>query len=175
MSMFKIHWNCNIVGLLHHPFWLYLVLAIFGITSHIFNFFVLLRITDEGSVPEMRIWSISNLIRFKWCIHLSRSLFLNFKLRRSKRGEYHHFRIEINWWFKRTRHLHDTGRKDWPIVFSTSIVRPSVCPSLVMSSNYIKKWYLDKYLVCKFILPTLHWSHFRRDNTRSKYWPERFT
>ena len=23
-----------------------------------FNYFVLLRITDEGSVPEMRIWSI---------------------------------------------------------------------------------------------------------------------
>ena len=38
-----------------------------------------LRITDEGSVPEMRIWSIS-LIQsdLKWCIHLSRSLFFNF-------------------------------------------------------------------------------------------------
>ena len=37
-----------------------------------------LRITDEGSVSEMRIWSIllikSNL---KWCIYLSRSLFLH--------------------------------------------------------------------------------------------------
>ena len=65
ISVFKIHWNCNIVGLLHHPFWLYLVLAIFGTTSHILNYFVWLRITDEGSVPEMRIWSISNLIRFE--------------------------------------------------------------------------------------------------------------
>ena len=65
ISVYEIHWNCNIVGLLHHPFWLYLVLAIFGITSHILNYFVWLRITDEGSVPEMRIWSISNLIRFK--------------------------------------------------------------------------------------------------------------
>ena len=39
--------------------------------------FVWLRITDEGSVPDMRIWSIL-LIKFdfKWCIHLSRSLFL---------------------------------------------------------------------------------------------------
>ena len=41
------------------------------------NYFVWLRITDEGSVPEMSIWSIlfmkSNL---KWCIHLD--LFLNF-------------------------------------------------------------------------------------------------
>ena len=38
-----------------------------------------LRITDEGSVPEMRIWSIL-LIQsdLKWCIHLSRSLFLYF-------------------------------------------------------------------------------------------------
>ena len=37
------------------------------------------RITDEGSVPEMRIWSIL-LIKsdLKWCIHLSRSLYLYF-------------------------------------------------------------------------------------------------
>ena len=42
------------------------------------NYFLWLRITDEGSVPEMRIWSIS-LIKsdLKWCIHLSRSLFFN--------------------------------------------------------------------------------------------------
>ena len=43
-----------------------------------FKLHVLIRITDEGSVPEMRIWSIlwfySDL---KWCIHLSRSLYLN--------------------------------------------------------------------------------------------------
>ena len=32
-----------------------------------------LRITDEGSVPEMRIWMQFDL---KWCIPLSRSLFL---------------------------------------------------------------------------------------------------
>ena len=29
-----------------------------GITFHLFKYFVWLRITDEGSVPEMRIWSI---------------------------------------------------------------------------------------------------------------------
>ena len=48
-------------------FWLYLVKAIFGITSHILNNFVWLRITVEGSVPEMRIIivDIINLIRFK--------------------------------------------------------------------------------------------------------------
>ena len=42
-----------------------------------FNYFVWLRITDEGSLLEMRIWSIL-LIKsdLKWCIHLSRSLFL---------------------------------------------------------------------------------------------------
>ena len=36
-------------------------------------------ITDEGSVPEMRIWSIL-LIKsdLKWCIYLSRSRFLYF-------------------------------------------------------------------------------------------------
>ena len=30
----------------------------FGIFSHSLNYFDRLRITDEGSVPEMRIWSI---------------------------------------------------------------------------------------------------------------------
>ena len=36
-----------------------------------FNYFLWLRITDEGSIPEMRIWSIL-LIKsdLKWCIHL---------------------------------------------------------------------------------------------------------
>ena len=41
---------------------------------------VWLRITDEGSVPKMRIWSIS-LIKYdlKWCLHLSRSLLFNYE------------------------------------------------------------------------------------------------
>ena len=41
-------------------------------------YYLWLRITEEGSVPEMRIWSIS-LIQsdLKWCMHLSRSLFFN--------------------------------------------------------------------------------------------------
>ena len=40
------------------------------------NYFIRLRITDEGSVPEISIWSIL-LIKsdLKWCIHLSRCLF----------------------------------------------------------------------------------------------------
>ena len=50
-----------------------------GITFHLFKYFVWLRITDEGSVPEMRIWSILFIKSdLKWCIHLSRSLFLYF-------------------------------------------------------------------------------------------------
>ena len=46
-------------------------------TRYIVIYFVWLMITDEGSVSKMRIWSIL-LIKsdFKWCIHLSRSLFL---------------------------------------------------------------------------------------------------
>ena len=47
--------------------------------ASLYNFviyFIWLRITDEGLVPEMRIWSIL-LIKsdIKWCIHLSRGLF----------------------------------------------------------------------------------------------------
>ena len=49
---------------------------------NIFNFwnhFVWRRTTDEGSLPEIRIWSIL-LIKseLKWWIHLSRSIFLYF-------------------------------------------------------------------------------------------------
>ena len=41
------------------------------------NYFIWLRITDEGSVPEIRIWSILSIKSdLKWCIHLSRRLFL---------------------------------------------------------------------------------------------------
>ena len=75
-SVFKIDWNCNSVILWVYyaiPFGFSLYLGTFGasIFNH-FNFFVWLRITDEGSVPEMRIWSIL-LIKsdLKWCIHLS--------------------------------------------------------------------------------------------------------
>ena len=61
--------------------WYFLGFACFGNWLASFfkflNYFVWLRITDEGSVPDMRIWSIL-LIKsdIKWCIHLSRSLFL---------------------------------------------------------------------------------------------------
>ena len=64
------------------PFGFSLFLALLGHQFSIINFvnyFIWLKITDEGSVPEMRIWSIL-LIKsdLKWCIHLSRSLFLYF-------------------------------------------------------------------------------------------------
>ena len=36
-SVFKIEWNCNFVGLLHHPFWLQLVKALLGITFQLFK------------------------------------------------------------------------------------------------------------------------------------------
>ena len=47
-----------------------------GIPFRLFKNFVWQRITDEDSMPEMRIWSIS-LIKsgLKWCLHLERSLF----------------------------------------------------------------------------------------------------
>ena len=67
------------MGLLHHPFWRQLVSARLGHLFSTFEILVWLRITDEGSVPGMRIRSIL-LIQsdLKWCIHLSRSLFLYF-------------------------------------------------------------------------------------------------
>ena len=81
MSNFQaIDWNYNFVGLLHHPFWLQRVLALFGtLPTNIWDYFVSLRITDEGLVPEMCIWSmLLSKFDWKWCIHvhLSRSIFL---------------------------------------------------------------------------------------------------
>ena len=67
------------MGLLHHPFLLRLVFRHFWVINFLpcVNYFVWLKITDKGLVPEMRIWSIS-LIKsdLKWCVHLSRSLYL---------------------------------------------------------------------------------------------------
>ena len=69
------------MGLLHHPFWLQLRLAFSEHQFQLFNYFVWPRITDDGTIPELHIWSIF-LIKsdLKWCIHLqvSRILFLYF-------------------------------------------------------------------------------------------------
>ena len=58
---------------------IYLYTCLWASLLKVWNYFVLLRITDEGSVREMRLWSIL-LIKsgLKWCIHLSRSLFVYF-------------------------------------------------------------------------------------------------
>ena len=72
----------NFVGLLHHPFWLQLVLTLF---CHNFSFFILhvwLRITDEGSVPQnTHMVHTVNWIRLKivYTSLVSRSLYLNTK------------------------------------------------------------------------------------------------
>ena len=52
--------------------------ACFGTSlSNILDYFVWLRIPDEGSVPEICIWSILSIKSdLKWCIHLSASLFI---------------------------------------------------------------------------------------------------
>ena len=64
------------MGLLHHPFWLQLVFAFWGNNFQLLNP-LWLKITDEGSLPEIRIWSILlNKSDLKWCILLSRSHFL---------------------------------------------------------------------------------------------------
>ena len=58
------------------PFGFSLIWHFLDITFQLLNYFVWLRITDEGSLPEMRIWSILLIISdLKWCIYLSRSLF----------------------------------------------------------------------------------------------------
>ena len=61
------------MGLLNHPFWLKLLSPFFNIIFQLFNYFLWLRITEEGSIPEMSKWSIS-LIKsdLNWCIHLSK-------------------------------------------------------------------------------------------------------
>ena len=60
------------MGLLHHPFWLQLLWTLLG--QH-FQ-------TDQGSVPEMRIYGPYCELNpdLKWCIHLSRSLFLYYQV-----------------------------------------------------------------------------------------------
>ena len=75
---------CGVVYVFTLPFWHFCWYRGFchrtGSDHLLFVYFVWLRITDEGSVLEMRIWSIL-LIQsdLKWCIHLGRSLFLYFK------------------------------------------------------------------------------------------------
>ena len=79
------------------PFGFSLLRYFWDIVFPILNYFVWQRITDEGSVPEMRIWSILWIKSvLKWCIHLSRSLFFIFQLP----GECH------CWWTKESPRAH---------------------------------------------------------------------
>ena len=70
---------------MHDSFGLSLIRHFRAIIFNVWNHLVWLRITDEGSLPEMRIWSIL-LIKsdLKWCIHLSRRLFSYIKLESTK-------------------------------------------------------------------------------------------
>ena len=65
-------------------------MALFGIHFNFFNYLIWLRITDEGLLPEMRIWSIL-LIKsdLKWCIPSKKKslcLIMNKALLRSVNG-----------------------------------------------------------------------------------------
>ena len=65
-------WNCNFVGFITPSLLAWACFATFG--ASLFNFlnrFLWLSITGEGSVPEMRIWSILlTKSKLKWHIHL---------------------------------------------------------------------------------------------------------
>ena len=79
------------------PFGFSLFRYFWDIVFPLLNYFVWQRITDEGSVPEMRIWSILWIKSvLKWCMHLSRSLFFIFQLL----GECH------CWWTKESPRAH---------------------------------------------------------------------
>ena len=113
------------MGLLHHPFWLQLIYAFWALHFNFFNFFVWLRITDEGSLPGMRIWSILLIeSELKWCINLKRGLciFLVINVRRAIWNQ-HHF---VNGFSDRLyssavgKHAHnDRNRHDcWAVSFT---------------------------------------------------------
>ena len=79
IPVLKLIENCNFVGLNYYTvrFGFSLFWHFSTSLSNFSNYFK--RITDEGSVPEMRICSCYyNEIKsdLKWCIHLSRSLYL---------------------------------------------------------------------------------------------------
>ena len=60
-----------------HPFWV--IFTLVTSLSNCWNCFVWLRITDEGLVPEMRIWSmLLSESHLKYCIRLWRSVFSYF-------------------------------------------------------------------------------------------------
>ena len=52
LNVLKIHWNCKFVGLLHHPFWLFLILALLGIHFQLFQLFCGQGLLTKVQYPE---------------------------------------------------------------------------------------------------------------------------
>ena len=78
MNVFRVKIDFNWMLWVNYtiPFGFNIICNLRTYFSNCWNEVVFLRITDEGSVPEIRLWFIL-LIKsdLKWCIHLSRSLF----------------------------------------------------------------------------------------------------
>ena len=74
----EINWNYNFCWFITPIHFGWNLFRHFGVSLFNFrNYFLWRRITDEGSVPEISIWSILLINSdLKWCIHLSRSLLL---------------------------------------------------------------------------------------------------
>ena len=81
------------------PFGFTLFRHIWVIIFNFWNYFVWLRITDEGSLSEMGIWSIL-LIKsdLKWCIHLSRSLFLYIHKKVMEKWQWRTMNLYVSSW-----------------------------------------------------------------------------
>ena len=91
----KIDWNCNFVGLLHHPFWLQLVMTLSGNHFQLLNPHGLAKDHWWGFITQnTHMIQIVNS-DFKWCIHFSRSLYYYFNFRRRHK-------FANTWRFKRT-------------------------------------------------------------------------
>ena len=118
---FKIDWNYNFVGLLHHPFWLYLVSALLGIT-----FLLVIKTTLFGlgsltrvQYPKCAYGPYSYLIKsdLKWCINLSRSFFLyshQWQKDLVTRNTYMHCENHISYSYKLSSNIIFVyGRRQW--------------------------------------------------------------
>ena len=97
-SKFSVLKCIEIVILLIYYMTPLLASASFGtFVTSLLNYFVWLRITDDGSVPEMRIWSILLMKSdLKWCIHLIFFIFQPF----NSLGECH------CWWTRESLRAH---------------------------------------------------------------------
>ena len=100
-----------------------LIWHFWSITLQFWRHFHWLRITDEGSVTELRIWSILIIeTDLKWCVHLSRRLFTYFNYLlsvtaggpRSPQGRtYLRSTIDFDWFVAFWEHQHFRVNTDW--------------------------------------------------------------